>query len=124
MALGADHVDPGVVPVGDPPYVITVGSTTGPGATAVVDGPEQNCPVVRGSDGSCDLVRWRAGRNGAMFSPQGGLRISARDLSKIGRLLLGEGVVDGVRLLRPTSFRTLTNPEWVFDGHNGLIIIP
>ena len=55
-----------------------------------------------------------------MFSPQGGLRISARDLSTIGRLLLGEGVVDGVRLLRPASFRTLTNPEWVFDGHNGL----
>ena len=90
------------------------------GATAVVDGAKQNCPVVRGSDGSCDLTRWRAGRNGAMFSPQGGLRISARDLSKIGRLLLGEGVVDGVRLLRPASFRTLTNPEWVFDGHNGL----
>ena len=90
------------------------------GATAVVDGSNQNCPVVRGSDGSCDLKRWRAGRNGAMFSPQGGLRISARDLAQIGRLLLGGGVVDGVRLLQPASFRKLTSPAWVFDGHNGL----
>lgn len=88
--------------------------------TAVVDGANQNCPVVRGADGSCDLERWRAGRNGAMFSPQGGLRISARDLARIGRLLLGEGVVDGVRLLRPASFHALVHPEWVFDGRNGL----
>ncbi|MGT2513887.1 serine hydrolase domain-containing protein [Sphingomonas panni] len=29
------------------------------------------CPVEPARDGSCDLSRWRAGVNGAMFSPQG-----------------------------------------------------
>ena len=37
------------------------------------------CPVIAGRDGSCDLARWQPGTNGTLFSPQGGLRISARD---------------------------------------------
>ncbi len=78
------------------------------------------CPVTPARDGSCDLATWRAGRNGAWFSPQGGLRISMRELAKIGRLLLGDGSVDGVRLLRPASMRLLATPEWTFDGSNGV----
>ncbi len=77
------------------------------------------CPVTPAGDGSCDLATWRAGTNGAIFSPQGGLRISARGLAKIGRLLLGEGAVDGVRLLRPASVALLRKPLWTFDGTNG-----
>lgn len=83
-------------------------------------GPAPGCPVLPASDGSCDLGSWRAGRNGALFSPQGGLRISARGLAKIGRLLLGRGAVDGVRLLSPASFAELERPLWVFDGGNGV----
>ena len=71
------------------------------------------------SDGSCDLASWPAGANGAIFSPQGELRISARGLVTIGRLLLGQGSVDGVRLLQPRSVRLLEQPLWRFDGHNG-----
>jgi CubicO group peptidase (beta-lactamase class C family) len=83
-------------------------------------GRKPECPITtRASDGSCDLTRWRAGANGAIFSPQGGLRISMRDLAKIGRLLLGEGRVDGVRLLRPASVKLLGQPQWTFDGANG-----
>lgn len=77
------------------------------------------CPVTPARDGSCDLATWRAGANGAIFSPQGGLRISMRDLAKVGRLLLGDGAVDGVRLLTPASMALLTRPEWTFDGANG-----
>ncbi|MDZ7896979.1 MAG: hypothetical protein U5N85_02965 [Arcicella sp.] len=44
------------------------------------------------SNASCDLAAYRPGDNGTMFSPQGGLRISALGLAKIGRLLLGGGV--------------------------------
>ena len=77
------------------------------------------CPVTPATDGSCDLSTWRAGINGAIFSPQGGLRISARGLAKIGRLLLGEGSVDGVRLLRPASVALLRRPLWTYDGQNG-----
>lgn len=77
------------------------------------------CPVTPATNGSCDLSAWRAGANGAIFAPQGGLRISARGLAKIGRLLLGKGTVDGVRLLRPGSIRLLQTPLWTYDGNNG-----
>ena len=77
------------------------------------------CPVTPATDGSCDLARWRAGANGAIFAPQGGLRISANGLAKIGRLLLGDGKVDGVRLLTPASLKAIETPAWTFDGSNG-----
>ena len=77
------------------------------------------CAVTPAADGSCDLSRWRAGANGAMFAPQGGLRISMRDLAKIGRLLLGRGTIDGVRLLGPRSVALLEKPLWTFNGSNG-----
>lgn len=85
-------------------------------------GRRPDCAVNRAGDGSCDLSRWQAGRNGALFSPQGGLRISANGLAKIGRLLLGDGEVDGVRLLTPASMRTLTQPAWTYAPGNGLTI--
>ena len=85
-------------------------------------GRKPDCAVNRATDGSCDLSRWVAGRNGALFSPQGGLRISANGLAKIGRLLLGDGEVDGVRLLTPASMRTLRQPAWTYAPGNGLTI--
>jgi CubicO group peptidase (beta-lactamase class C family) len=83
------------------------------------DPASRACPVTPARDGSCDLSRWRAGANGAIFAPQGGLRISARGLARIGRMLLGDGRVDGVRLLRPTSVALLMEPLWTFNGSNG-----
>ncbi len=77
------------------------------------------CPVTPASDGSCDLSKWRAGANGAMFAPQGGLRISMHGLAKIGRLLLGGGTVDGVRLFGARSMALLEAPLWTFNGSNG-----
>jgi len=77
------------------------------------------CPVTRARDGGCDLDSYRPGVNGAIFSPQGGLYISGRGLAKIGRLLLGKGQVDGVRLLSPHSVAMLETPLWIYDGHNG-----
>jgi CubicO group peptidase (beta-lactamase class C family) len=77
------------------------------------------CPVTPASDGGCDLSKWRAGANGAVFAPQGGLRISMHGLAKIGRLLLGGGTVDGVRLLGARSMALLEAPLWTFDGSNG-----
>lgn len=78
-----------------------------------------DCAVMPASDGSCDLSRWRAGENGALFSPQGGLRISANDLVRIGRLLLGNGSVDGQRLLEPASVQAMIAPQWQYSPGNG-----
>jgi len=77
------------------------------------------CPVTPATDGSCDLSRWVAGRNGAIFAPQSGLHISMPDLARIGRLLMLGGKVDGVRLLTPASVRTMITPAWTYDGTNG-----
>jgi len=83
-------------------------------------GGTPGCAVIVSDGANCDLAQWRAGANGALFSPQGGLRISARDLARIGRLLLGEGEVDGVRLLSATSVRSLLTPLWQYAPGNGI----
>jgi CubicO group peptidase (beta-lactamase class C family) len=85
-------------------------------------GKKPACGITKASDGSCDLNTWRAGAATNVFGPQGGLRISAADLSKIGRLLLGDGEVDGVRLLTPDSVRAMIGPEWTLKNGNGLTI--
>ena len=84
-------------------------------------GHKPDCSVVPASNGECDLAQWRAGANGATFAPQGGLRISANGLAKIGRLLLGNGSVDGVRLLSPASVQVMTQPLWTHATGNGLM---
>jgi CubicO group peptidase (beta-lactamase class C family) len=77
------------------------------------------CPVYVKDGDSCDLTTWKPGENGALFSPQGGLRISARGLARVGRMLLNRGTLDGVRILSPQSVETMLAPEWRFDGRNG-----
>jgi len=88
----------------------------GPWVAQVDDlkGVRPACPV-RMSAG-CNLAVYVPGTNGTLFSPQGGLRISALGLAKIGRMLLGQGTVDGVRLLSPASVKTLMTPVWLASG--------
>jgi len=82
-------------------------------------GLRPKCPVKRARDGSCNLDSYVPGTNGATFSPQGGLYISARDLAKVGRMLLANGRVDGNRFLSAASIAAMRTPLWVYDGHNG-----
>ena len=72
------------------------------------------CPVLALGP-ECELSQYRPGDNGALFSPQGGARISARGLARIGQLLLRGG--DG--LIAPAAIAAMLGPEWVFDGGNG-----
>ncbi len=74
------------------------------------------CLVNPAADGSCDLSAYRPGENGALFSPQGGLRISMRDLAKIGQLLARSGR----GFLSQRSFSAMLNPAWLIDGSNGI----
>ncbi|MFD1610350.1 serine hydrolase domain-containing protein [Sphingomonas tabacisoli] len=77
-------------------------------------GKRPDCPVLS-PDPACDLTGYVPGSNGALFSPQGGARISAAGLARIGRMLLKND--DG--FLSLASVATLTGPEWRFDGSNG-----
>lgn len=83
-------------------------------------GRRPTCPIVPAGDGDCDLSRWRAGFNGATFSPQGGLRISMRDLATIGQMLLANGRFQGRAFLSKRSIDLLLAPLWTYDGSNGL----
>jgi CubicO group peptidase (beta-lactamase class C family) len=82
-------------------------------------GARPACPVQVDDGETCDLSRWKLGENGALFAPQGGLRISARGLARIGRMLLNGGTLDGVRILSPASVDTLFAQVWRFNGSNG-----
>jgi CubicO group peptidase (beta-lactamase class C family) len=82
---------------------------------AAMKGPDP-CAVYPATNGSCDVdALYVLGRNGSAFSPQGGLRISARDLVKVGQLLLRQGAP----LLSKKSFAEMTVPVWTFNGSNG-----
>jgi CubicO group peptidase (beta-lactamase class C family) len=82
-------------------------------------GKQPDCPVFVNEGETCDLSRWRLGENGALFAPQGGLRVSARGLARIGRMLLNGGTLDGARILSAQSVETLVTPMWRFNGRNG-----
>ena len=73
------------------------------------------CLVFTQADGKCDLSAYKIGDNGALFSPQGGMRISMRDLARVGQLLLR----GGKGFLKPSSMKILTAPAWQYDGRNG-----
>ena len=77
------------------------------------------CPVLAPEGVACDLSGYRLGSNGALFSPQGGLRISVRDLTVIGRLVLNDGVHESQRFVSEASLREMFTPAWLFDGANG-----
>jgi CubicO group peptidase (beta-lactamase class C family) len=80
-----------------------------------LDGKRPACSVVPATDGTCELSNYTLGTNGALFSPQGGLRISARGLAKIGQMLLGRGR----GFLKPASFKAMITPLWRYNGGNG-----
>jgi CubicO group peptidase (beta-lactamase class C family) len=83
-------------------------------------GKRPACLVVPAADGSCDLSAYRIGTHGGLFSPQGGLRISLRDLAAVGQLLLSKGrLPDGTRLLSEASVAEMMKPAWRFEGSNG-----
>ena len=81
-------------------------------------GRRPDCPVATSGPG-CDLSGYALGSNGALFSPQGGLRASPADLAVIGRMLLNRGRHEGRPFLNERSVDLLTRPVWVFDGKNG-----
>jgi CubicO group peptidase (beta-lactamase class C family) len=79
------------------------------------------CPVAPAVDGRCDWQSYRIGTNGALFSPQGGLRISAADLAKVGQLLLRKGrLPDGGSFVSPAAIAEITRVAWRYDGANGV----
>lgn len=84
--------------------------------------PETSCRIVDGARAEI-LARYEPGTNGTLFSPQGGLRVSLRGLERFALLMIGDGVVDGIRLLREESVRRMRTPRWKWnpDEPNGIM---
>ncbi len=84
-----------------------------------LQGSKPVCPVRVAKGHSCDLENYVVGTNGAIFSPQGGLRITVRDLATVGMLLLKSGRHNGRQFLRPETLQGMQRPVWRYDGTNG-----
>jgi CubicO group peptidase (beta-lactamase class C family) len=61
------------------------------------------------------LEHYQVGSNGTLFSPTGGLRISAADLGKIMLMLLDQGSVNGSQFLRPATISSMFSTQWRYD---------
>lgn len=85
-----------------------------------LQGKRPECPVFVADGVACTLDRYELGSNGALFSPQGGLRISARDLAVLGQLLLNKGQHGGRTFLSEAGIGSMVRPQWRFDGRNGV----
>jgi CubicO group peptidase (beta-lactamase class C family) len=82
-------------------------------------GRQPPCPVYSTPASGCDLSGYVPGTNGGLFSPQGGLRISARGLATIGQVLLNNGRHRGQVFLSEAGMAAVLRPAWRFDGANG-----
>jgi CubicO group peptidase (beta-lactamase class C family) len=81
-------------------------------------GRRPDCAVATAGP-ACDLETYQLGSNGALFSPQGGLRASMTDLATIGQMLLNRGRHRGGAFLSPAGIDMILRPVWVFNGRNG-----
>jgi CubicO group peptidase (beta-lactamase class C family) len=66
-----------------------------------------------------DLSNYEIGTNGIIFAPQGGLRVSPIELSRIMRMLANEGSFEGVTILSPETVAMMLENEWFYNGTNG-----
>lgn len=62
---------------------------------------------------------YQPGQNATLFSPTGGLRISARGLGQLMQMLIQHGQYQGRTILEPGSIRLMFSQQWLFDGRNG-----
>ena len=91
---------------------------------AQIDAGRPNC--IYGSENLSDLQgflsNYALGSNASLFSPQGGLRASASDLTVILKMLVNDGRVNGKRFLTARSVELLLQSNWKFNSEldNGL----
>lgn len=58
------------------------------------------------------------GTNATIFSPHGGLRISADELAIFVQMLMNNGTINGNRILKPESVDAMFTPVWTWNGSN------
>lgn len=66
-----------------------------------------------------DYSGYVPGTNGALFSPQGGLRTSSAELSRFMRAHANRGELDGARILQPETADLMHDIHWSGDRRDG-----
>lgn len=66
-----------------------------------------------------DFSGYKTGTNAAVYSPQGGLRISALELARLMILHINKGTYEGKRIVSKKSIRLMHTPQWTYNGNNG-----
>ena len=90
---------------------------------AQVDGEVAAAPAIRvlAADDQPGLTAedYRVGRNGFVFSPQGGLRACVSDLDRLARFYAGSGPPPSRPIVSRESLDRMATPLWRHDGANG-----
>jgi len=84
-----------------------------PAAPWTPQGPDRTGVPAKPVD---NLETYVVGSNGTLFSPQGGLRISVRDLGRIMQMFLQGGTYGGVPLLEASTVALMSSEQWRHDG--------
>ncbi len=72
---------------------------------------------------AAQIANYRPGTNAGIFSPQGGLRISPRELAHMLEMLMNRGKYKGKEILKPATVQIMEKQAWKYDParHNGNI---
>ncbi|WP_262692655.1 serine hydrolase domain-containing protein [Kordiimonas aestuarii] len=74
-------------------------------------------PIARGDQPGPILEGYKPGQNPTLFSPQGGLRASARDLAKVAMFMMNGGAdTQNTHLLDPQTISEMAQPVWLHDS--------
>jgi CubicO group peptidase (beta-lactamase class C family) len=65
------------------------------------------------------IAGYVAGTNGTLFSPTGGLRISASDLGKVMQMLIHGGRHQDRQILQADTINMMFSRQWSYHGNNG-----
>lgn len=75
-------------------------------------------PYMAGGNLFYSLKNYKVGTNATIFSPQGGLRISFRELANCLEMFFNKGVFRGKKILREDLLAEMCKPQWVYDEKN------
>lgn len=68
---------------------------------------------------AADYSGYVPGANGALFSPQGGLRTTVKDLTRFLEAHIHAGELDGIRILRPETADFMHSAHWTGHRRDG-----
>jgi CubicO group peptidase (beta-lactamase class C family) len=65
------------------------------------------------------IASYVVGSNATLFSPTGGMRISAPDMGKIMLMLINGGKHEGKQILKPETIKLMFSEQWTYKENGG-----